>query len=515
MFFGVDYYPEQWVFPYAGTADNPEGAWERDAELMAQAGINVVRIGEFSWGLCEPEAGQYDFLWLRRVMDIMEQHDIKVVLGTPTAAPPIWLAKKHPEILPIDEYGRVKHEGTRRAVCFNNDIYWNTSKRLVENMAKALGDHPQLIAWQIDSGLGGHQTEWSFNEDSRLEWQNWLKLKYETVERLNDCLGLRYCGQMVSSFDEVPMPMYAPTAHNPALLLDWNRFCSDAIIAFARMQADVLHEICPDLPVTVNLRALHRKFDHFDMAAAVDFVSVESNAAIKTKSSELACDIDILRSLKKSDIKTPDGDCGFWVIEQKAGQVNWQDVNSLVRPGVIRLFTYQLISRGACGVLYYRWRQSRIGNEKFSGALLAAPSRREYARLQGNQPDWRGIEVARAGHQRHQSRGRCLYSLHARQRLDAATADAAEQIFQPPRAHPAHLQRHSRPQYLRGFCPANRRPFAIQNCFRAIAVPAVRGRGGPAQTLRAKRRHARQHVQHRPRQCQLYRAGHRLSERHD
>ena len=370
MFFGVDYYPEQWVFPYAGTADNPEGAWERDAELMTKAGINVVRIGEFSWGLCEPEEDRYDFLWLRRVMDIMAQHDIKVVLGTPTAAPPIWLAKKYPEILPIDEYGRVKHEGTRRAVCFNNDTFWNTSKRLVENMAQALGDHPQLIAWQIDNGLGGHQTEWSFNEDSRLEWQNWLKLKYETVGRLNDQLGLRCWGQIVSSFDDVPMPMYAPAMHNPALLLDWNRFCSDAIIAFARMQADVLHEICPDHPVTVNLRALTRKFDHFDMANVVDFVSIESNAAIKTKSTELACDIDILRSLKKTDIKTPDSDCGFWVIEQKAGQVNWQDVNSLVRPGVIRLFTYQLISRGACGVFFYHWRQPRIGNDKFFGAVL-------------------------------------------------------------------------------------------------------------------------------------------------
>jgi hypothetical protein len=38
---------------------------------MAKAGINVVRIGEFSWGICEPEEGKYDFLWLRRVMDIM------------------------------------------------------------------------------------------------------------------------------------------------------------------------------------------------------------------------------------------------------------------------------------------------------------------------------------------------------------------------------------------------------------------------------------------------------------
>ena len=47
MFFGVDYYPEQWVFPYGGTADDPEGAWERDAELMVKAGFNVVRMGTF------------------------------------------------------------------------------------------------------------------------------------------------------------------------------------------------------------------------------------------------------------------------------------------------------------------------------------------------------------------------------------------------------------------------------------------------------------------------------------
>jgi beta-galactosidase len=370
MYFGVDYYPEQWVFPHGGTADNPEGDWERDAALMAKAGINVVRIGEFSWGLCEPEEGEYDFLWLRRVMDIMARHNIQIVLGTPTAAPPVWLAQKHPEILPLDELGLVKHEGTRRAVCLSCDTFWDFSKRIVTAMAEALGDHPQLIAWQIDSGIGGHQTEFSFNAASREEWHFWLQAKYQTIERLNDLLGLRYWGQVVTSWEQVPMPMNAPAPHNPALLLDWNRFCSDTIVQFIKMQADLLHKLCPNHPVTVNLRALTRKFDHFDMANVVDFVSVESNAAIKTKSAELSCDIDILRSLKKNDIETPDGDCGFWVIEQKAGQVNWQDVNSLVRPGFIRLFTYQLISRGACGVLYYHWRQPRIGNEKFYGAVL-------------------------------------------------------------------------------------------------------------------------------------------------
>ncbi len=370
MYFGVDYYPEQWVFPYGGSAENPEAQWVQDAQLMHTAGFNVARLGEFSWGLCEKEDCKFNFDWLKRVMDILGEHGIQIVLGTPTAAPPIWLAKKHPEILPIDEHGLTKHAGTRRAVCLNSDVYWTYSKRLVENMARALGQHPQLIAWQIDNSLGGNFTEAAFNEDTRRDWHGWLEAKYETIQHLNEQLGLRHWGQLVSAWNEVPMPMAAPTVHNPALVLDWNRFCSDTIVQFARMQAEILREITPDRPVTTNLRALRHKFDHFDLAGVLDFVSIESTAAIKARPSEIACEIDMLRSLKKSEIKTPDGDHGFWVMEQKAGNVNWQEVNALVRPGVLRMFTYQLVSRGATAVLFFRWRQARFGSEKFHGAVL-------------------------------------------------------------------------------------------------------------------------------------------------
>jgi beta-galactosidase len=370
MYFGVDYHPEQWVFPYGGTPEHPESQWQTDAELMVAAGFNVVRIGEFTWGLCEPEEGKFDFAWLKRVMDVMGKAGLKVVLATPTAAPPPWMAKKYPEILPLDERGLVKHEGTRRAVCLNSDVYWNFSKRIVEQMAKALGKHPQLIAWQIDNGVGSHFTEASFNEGSRLEWQNWLKLKYETIQSLNEKMGLRHWGQTVTDWSEIPMPMAAPTQHNPALAVDWCRFCSDTIVAFVRMQADLLHEFTPHAPVTTNLRALRHRFDHFDLADAIDFVSIESTSAIKPKSADLACEIDMLRSLKKEGARAPDDDTGFWVIEQKAGNVSWQEVNSLIRPGHLRLFTYQLFSRGASAVLFFRWRQPRIGSEKFHGAVM-------------------------------------------------------------------------------------------------------------------------------------------------
>lgn len=376
MYFGVDYHPEHWVYPYAGTAQDREARWKRDAQLMVAAGINVVRMGEFAWGLLEPVEGQYDFDWMKRVMDIMEISGIKVVLSTPTAAPPLWLSQKHPEILPVDERGQRLHEGTRHAYCLNSDVYWDYTKRIVRALATALGNHPQLIAWQIDNGIGGHTTEFSFNEETRRDWQAWLKVKYETIEHLNEMMGTRFWSQTVTDWSQVPMPMVAPTVHNPALLLDWMRFSSDTITAYVKCQADLLHEITPDAPVTTNLRALSRHFDHFDVAGVLDFVAVDSYATIKSKSAENACEIDMMRSLKKSGIRTPDGgSSGFWVIEQKAGNVNWQEVNSLVRPGVVRLFTFQLLSRGADGVLYFFWRQPRIGSEKFYGGVLTHDGR--------------------------------------------------------------------------------------------------------------------------------------------
>jgi beta-galactosidase len=244
-------------------------------------------------------------------------------------------------------------------------------------MAGALGTRPELIAWQIDNGLGGNFTEASFNEDTRRDWHGWLEAKYESIEKLNQLMGLRHWGQVVTAWNQVPMPMSAPTQHNPSLVLDWCRFCSDTIVQFARMQAEILRELSPQCPVTTNLRPLVHRFDHFDLAGVIDFVSIESTAALRARSAEIACEIDMLRSLKKKDVRTPDGESGFWVMEQKAGNVTWQDVNSLVRPGVLRLFTYQLVSRGASAILFFRWRQPRFGSEKFHGAVLPHKVRKD------------------------------------------------------------------------------------------------------------------------------------------
>jgi beta-galactosidase len=298
-------------------------------------------------------------------------------LCTPTAAPPVWLTRAHPEILPQDEHGLPVSDGTRHACCLNSDLFWDYSKKIVRAMAEALGNHPQLIAWQIHNNAGVHSMIPCFNQETRRDWQAWLEAKYGNINRLNEMMGLRFWGQLVNDWTQVPMPMSAPEPHNPALLMDWRRFCSDTIVAFVRMQADLLRELTPRAPTTSNVRIFGLKLDLFDLAGVVDFVSLNSDATIQSKPAVNACEIDFLRSLKKTGSRTPGGEEGFWVIEQRAGHVNWLPVNTLVRPGVVRMFTYQMLSRGADAVLYFFWRQPRIGTEKFYGAILPHNGRGE------------------------------------------------------------------------------------------------------------------------------------------
>ena len=139
------------------------------------------------------------------------------MLGTPTAAPPIWLTKNHPEILPMDERGLAAVVGTRHACCLNSDLYWDYSKKIIRAMAEALGKHPQLIGWQIDNNVGAHSMQPCFNEETQRDWHAWLKAKYGTLGRLNDMMGTRFWGQVVTDWAHVPMPKTAPAPHNPAL----------------------------------------------------------------------------------------------------------------------------------------------------------------------------------------------------------------------------------------------------------------------------------------------------------
>ena len=86
---GVCYYPEHW----------DKGLWPDDLKRMKENGIGTVRVAEFAWSIFEPEEGVFSFALFDAFLDLVEQEDMKVIFGTPTAIPPVWLTEKYPEAL--------------------------------------------------------------------------------------------------------------------------------------------------------------------------------------------------------------------------------------------------------------------------------------------------------------------------------------------------------------------------------------------------------------------------------
>ena len=83
FFYGADYNPDQW--------QNSPDIFERDIELMKEAGVTSASVGIFSWTSLEPEEGVYQFEWLDCVMDRFAEEGMFVFLATPSASKPIWI----------------------------------------------------------------------------------------------------------------------------------------------------------------------------------------------------------------------------------------------------------------------------------------------------------------------------------------------------------------------------------------------------------------------------------------
>ena len=364
--FGVDYYPEHW----------PEERWETDAQLMKELGIQMVRMAEFSWHKMEPRCGEFHFEWLDRAIELLGRYHIYTVLGTPTAAPPAWIIEQNPEILPVDSDGQRKSFGGRHHDCQSNKIYREHVKRMVRAMAEHFKENPLVLGWQIDNELGNSHDDLCMCDSCRNAFSNWLQKKYHTVDRLNQEWGTAFWSQEYDDFAQIPTPRKTPTAHNPSLLLDWKRFCSDLVIDFQNMQISIIREIAPHQKITHNLMGFYDKTNYFKMAKTLDFVASDQYPtgyyfeAPGQPPYEVAACMDFTRSIKKKN---------FWMMEMQSGPTGGSIIGANPRPGQNYLWTVQSVAHGADEITYFRWRTCLFGAEQFWHGILphnGVPGRR-------------------------------------------------------------------------------------------------------------------------------------------
>ena len=353
MLYGGDYNPDQW----------PEETWHEDVRLMQEAGVNLVSLGIFSWTKLEPQPGVFEFGWLDQMMDLLHKHGISVDLATPTAAPPAWMTRQHPEMLPVTADGIQLSIGSRRHYCPHNRDYHLYAKRIAMELAQRYKDHPALVMWHVDNEYACHFGE-CFCAQSASAFRAWLKQRYLNLEQLNFAWGTAFWSQTYSAWDEIHPPRRAPAFINPTQQLDWARFNSDSWLACFTEQRDIIRQITPQTPITTNFMGFYKPIDYFKFASNEDIVSNDSYPDISQPEwmMDAAMTCDLIRSV---------GERRPWLLmEQAASQVNWRQRNASKAPGIMRLGSYQAVARGADGILFFQWRASKAGAEKFHSGML-------------------------------------------------------------------------------------------------------------------------------------------------
>ncbi|MDT0444840.1 beta-galactosidase [Streptomyces johnsoniae] len=354
--FGGDYNPEQW----------PQEVWPQDVALMREAGVTLVSVGIFSWALLEPREGHHEFGWLDRLLDLLHEGGIRVDLATPTVVPPAWFYRAHPEALPVSREGVRWEFGSRGAICHSSPAYREAATRITRALGERYGSHPALELWHVHNEYGVPVLE-CYCDTSAAHFRRWLAERYGTVEALNAAWGTAFWGQAYGEWEDVRPPRLTPTTANPAQRLDFARFASDSALENFRAERDILHELSPGIPVTTNFMVSPTQCDTMDYwkwGREVDIVTNDHYLVAEDDRNHinLSFAADLTRSV---------GAGRPWLLlEHSTSAVNWQPRGIAKRPGEMARNSLAHVARGSEGAMFFQWRASRAGAEKFHSAMV-------------------------------------------------------------------------------------------------------------------------------------------------
>lgn len=353
MHYGADYNPEQW----------PEEVWPEDVARMREAGVTLVSLGIFSWARIQPSEHEFDFAWLDRVIGLLHEGGIAVDLATATASPPPWATVAYPEMLAADENGTPYWHGSRQHYAPSSPAYRRLAAALVTRIAERYAGHPAVVLWHVNNEYGCHLNT-DYSDAARDAFRGWLQQRYGSIDAVNEAWGTMFWSQRYGTFAEIFPPRQAPYSHNPGQLLDYRRFTSDMLLECYRMERDIIRAAGATQPVTTNFMGAFKPVNYAQWAAELDVISDDLYPDPNEPESfrEGAFHGDLMRSLKPG---TP-----WLLMEQASNAVNWRPTNAPKAPGQLAAQSMQAVARGADGILFFQWRQSRAGSEKFHSGML-------------------------------------------------------------------------------------------------------------------------------------------------
>lgn len=361
---GTCYYPEQWA----------PSLWREDLRRMKAVGIDTIRIAEFAWSKIEPEEGVFRYDFFDDFLDVAEEERMQVIMGTPTATPPVWLTEKYPEVLNARKDGVLYRHGMRRHYNYNSPKYQELCARIVEKEAEHYAGRPCIVGWQIDNEINCEIGEF-YSVSDTLAFRKFLQEKYQTLNALNDAWGAVFWNQTYTEWSQIYVPRTTINDMvNPHQMLDYIRFISVSAIRFCKLQSDILRKyLKPGDFITTN--GMFGNLDNHRMAEeCLDVFTYDSypNFALcldqHPRESKNLNDRRWSMHLMETRSVCPH----FGIMEQQSGANGWSSggLAPAPKPGQMTLWALQSIAHGADYISFFRWRTAAFGTEMYWHGIL-------------------------------------------------------------------------------------------------------------------------------------------------
>ena len=345
-YFGCAYYPEAWE----------KNRWETDFRMMRELGFNMVRLGEFNWGKLEPEEGVFQFEEYLEVLDLADRYGIRVMMCTPTAAVPRWMASRYPETQKRRADGTRPENDARQTYCPSSPKFRFFADRIVMKMADAFRTHPAVAMWQLDNELSVEAaTGLCVCEECTKRFQSAMREKYRTLDAFNRAWNGAFWSGDFQSWEDLKPPFRFRRGWKKEYLRVQGELFSELVFR----HREILTRANPDWVITTNSPAmtysdirLDRLFAGLGYAACDTYVSCDNIFRFRAF-------WDFYRGVTGRQQK-------FMIAETGAFNQVTSEPNSWE---ALKPWFWEMLVRGAESILYFRWRQSVMGEETHPAIL--------------------------------------------------------------------------------------------------------------------------------------------------
>jgi beta-galactosidase len=368
ILFGAAYYAEY----------QPYERLERDLDLMVEAGLSVIRVGESVWSTWEPREGVFDLDWLQPVLDAAHAHGLKAIVGTPTYAVPPWLRRTYPETAAHVRTGTPIPYGARQDINHRHPAFRHLAERLIRRMVPRYADHPAVIGWQVDNEPGINLL---YNPDVFAGFREHLRSIHGDVEALNRRWGLTYWSHRLHDWEDLWTPDGNST---PPYDLAWRRYQAQLTHEYIAWQTELVRGLVPEHHFVTTCLALHQPAqdvaaigEPLDVAGANIYYAPQDALALPGPDDATAAprpsflpwsgaawmylQLDIARGTRQEP---------FLVFETNASSIGGSADNYTPYAGQLRQAAWALVARGARMIEYWHWHTQHYGAEMYWGGVL-------------------------------------------------------------------------------------------------------------------------------------------------